>query len=59
MPDLRCPICDKTFDSNQSDALPFCSQRCRLMDLGRWLDERYGLEYEQPEKAENPNPEEN
>jgi endogenous inhibitor of DNA gyrase (YacG/DUF329 family) len=23
--------------------MPFCSHRCRLVDLGRWLDERCGL----------------
>ncbi len=39
---LRCPICDKTFQSSESTALPFCSPRCRQIDLGRWLDERYG-----------------
>jgi endogenous inhibitor of DNA gyrase (YacG/DUF329 family) len=28
------------------------------MDLGRWLDERYGLDYKSPEKTDDPNPEE-
>jgi endogenous inhibitor of DNA gyrase (YacG/DUF329 family) len=23
--------------------LPFCSERCRLIDLGRWLNEDYRL----------------
>jgi endogenous inhibitor of DNA gyrase (YacG/DUF329 family) len=23
--------------------LPFCSERCRLIDLGRWLGEAYGI----------------
>jgi endogenous inhibitor of DNA gyrase (YacG/DUF329 family) len=27
---------------------PFCSDRCRLIDLGRWLGESYGL----PQEAE-------
>ena len=36
----RCPTCDKRFDPQQSPALPFCSHRCRLIDLGRWLDEK-------------------
>jgi endogenous inhibitor of DNA gyrase (YacG/DUF329 family) len=26
--------------------LPFCSDRCRQIDLGRWLDERHGLPVE-------------
>ena len=59
MAGLRCQICDRTFDSSQSAALPFCSERCRLVDLGRWLDERYGLDYESPEKTDNLNLEDN
>jgi len=35
--------------------MPFCSQRCRLVDLGRWLDERYGVPVE-PEEGEGPPP---
>jgi hypothetical protein len=26
--------------------MPFCSERCRLIDLGRWLDEEHGLPVE-------------
>jgi uncharacterized protein len=29
--------------------MPFCSERCRLIDLGRWLDEKHGLPYEPDE----------
>ena len=43
MPPVRCPICGRRFVPEQSPARPFCSQRCRLVDLGRWLDERYPL----------------
>jgi uncharacterized protein len=52
MPSIHCPICEKTFDSSHSAAMPFCSERCRLIDLGRWLDERCGLPYESPESPE-------
>ncbi len=48
---IRCPICDKSFEAEQSAALPFCSDRCRRIDLGRWLDERYTLPVE---RAEDP-----
>ncbi len=34
--------------------MPFCSERCRLTDLGRWLDERYGLPRETEENPESP-----
>ena len=63
MPTLRCPICRKLFDAEKSPSAPFCGERCRLLDLGRWLDERYGLpdeSDESPETAEDgsePDPE--
>ncbi len=37
--------------------MPFCSRRCRTMDLGRWLDEKYGLPVE-PEEEPEQDPEE-
>jgi len=44
----RCPICQKQFDPESSPALPFCSHRCRQIDLGRWLSEQYSLPIEKP-----------
>ena len=32
--------------------MPFCGERCRLTDLGRWLDERYGLPRETEEETD-------
>ncbi len=40
---MRCPICEKNFEPATSNALPFCSERCRTIDLGRWLGESYGM----------------
>ena len=40
---VRCPTCQKPFDSQATRAMPFCSERCRLIDLGRWLDEDIGI----------------
>jgi len=39
----HCPTCHAEFDPAQSSTMPFCSERCRLLDLGRWLDERYSV----------------
>jgi endogenous inhibitor of DNA gyrase (YacG/DUF329 family) len=55
---LRCPICDKLFESEQSPAMPFCCHRCRLIDLKYWLDEDYGLVREPEEEAEDTGSEE-
>ncbi len=40
---MRCPVCEREFESSTSPALPFCSERCRTIDLGRWLGETYSL----------------
>ncbi len=34
--------------------MPFCSERCRLLDLGRWLDEDRGLAIDPEEETEGP-----
>jgi endogenous inhibitor of DNA gyrase (YacG/DUF329 family) len=40
MPD--CPICHKAAAPRaQNGAFPFCSDRCKKIDLGNWLDEKY------------------
>jgi endogenous inhibitor of DNA gyrase (YacG/DUF329 family) len=36
----RCPVCSHTVDPGQ-ERYPFCSARCRLVDLGQWFGERY------------------
>lgn len=52
---MRCPICGKEFDLATSTAKPFCSDRCRSIDLGRWLDESYSLPHvPDPEADELP-----
>jgi endogenous inhibitor of DNA gyrase (YacG/DUF329 family) len=34
-----CPTCGKQFEVAESRAMPFCSDRCKQIDLGRWLSE--------------------
>jgi uncharacterized protein len=36
-----CPICKKSTDSDMDAEFPFCSERCRLFDLGAWSAEKY------------------
>ncbi|KAA5540685.1 DNA gyrase inhibitor YacG [Roseiconus nitratireducens] len=40
---IPCPTCGNRFRMDETQAPPFCSQRCQLIDLGRWLDEDIGL----------------
>jgi hypothetical protein len=37
----QCPICRKPTNSESDADFPFCSERCRLYDLGNWASERY------------------
>ena len=44
----ECPICGAVVDRAKPGAVertayPFCSERCRLVDLSRWLDEDYRI----------------
>jgi endogenous inhibitor of DNA gyrase (YacG/DUF329 family) len=42
----RCPICARTFEADPTalpPGFPFCSERCRLIDLGRWIDGSYSI----------------
>jgi uncharacterized protein len=63
MSKVRCPVCGRPFDSDQSATMPFCGERCRIVDLDRWLSEGYGLpcspeeEPEPPEETDHPEPE--
>lgn len=37
---LRCPTCRTIVDRKNED-FPFCSERCRLIDLGKWASGAY------------------
>lgn len=37
---ILCPICKKPVDPS-SENVPFCSDRCRLLDLGKWASGEY------------------
>ena len=36
----RCPICKKPVKNSDPD-FPFCSERCRTIDLGKWASGQY------------------
>ncbi len=39
---MKCPICKKEVEPGSRYA-PFCSERCRVIDLGNWADEKYRI----------------
>lgn len=41
----RCPTCESPLPEGEKiPSFPFCSDRCRLVDLGKWLNEEYRIE---------------
>jgi endogenous inhibitor of DNA gyrase (YacG/DUF329 family) len=39
----RCPRCGTQVPWKGNPYRPFCSQRCKLIDLGKWVDEEYRI----------------
>ena len=37
---VKCPICKKEV-TRENPEFPFCSSRCRTIDLGNWASEKY------------------
>ena len=37
---MKCPICRKEVAGENPD-FPFCSERCRILDLGNWASGKY------------------
>ena len=55
---LTCSTGGRMFLLDETENPPFCSERCKLIDLGRWMDEEIGLPHEGgPPHAEGFEPE--
>ena len=39
----RCVICHRLLGEGEDRWFPFCSERCKWVDLGRWLGEAYRI----------------
>ena len=57
---MHCPICNKPVkapaEGEPIGIFPFCSDRCRLIDLGRWLDGKYQIPVADDDDAEDAGP---
>lgn len=50
----KCPICDAEVKPRAENKLfPFCSPRCKTIDLGKWLSEEYRVPSGEAESAED------
>jgi endogenous inhibitor of DNA gyrase (YacG/DUF329 family) len=51
---VKCPACKRTGDWFAGPYGPFCSKRCKLLDLGKWFSEKHVVaEPLRPEHLEN------
>ena len=49
---VKCPTCARSIEwSEQFPFRPFCSERCRLIDLGAWLTEKHAIAGSEAEPA--------
>lgn len=52
-PVVACPQCGKEHQWDTGNRFrPFCSERCKLVDLGKWANEEYRVEQREPEFPE-------
>lgn len=55
---VKCPVCGKEVEWVEKNAYrPFCSERCKQIDLGAWAEGKYVVPGEEPAEdgeAENP-----
>ena len=40
---IKCPQCSKSVTWQDNPQRPFCSERCKLIDLGQWADGSYSI----------------
>jgi endogenous inhibitor of DNA gyrase (YacG/DUF329 family) len=46
---VNCPHCQRQCEWRDNPWRPFCSERCKLIDLGAWLEERHAIPGEDAE----------
>jgi endogenous inhibitor of DNA gyrase (YacG/DUF329 family) len=53
-----CPICKRPVSTAERDKpgnhYPFCTERCQLVDLGRWLDGKYQIPVIEEDESDAP-----
>ena len=55
---IHCPTCSKKIIwSTENKFRPFCSERCKLIDLGEWADEKHRVPGEPADPNQPPDEE--
>jgi endogenous inhibitor of DNA gyrase (YacG/DUF329 family) len=51
---VKCPTCRREVPwVAESPYRPFCSERCRLIDLGAWLTEKHAIPDDEPARGDD------
>ena len=60
VPVVKCPTCGKMIEwSEENRFRPFCSERCKLIDLGQWATEAYKIPTAEGEEGQETPPDDN
>jgi endogenous inhibitor of DNA gyrase (YacG/DUF329 family) len=51
---MNCPTCGKPVEWKENPFRPFCSERCQLVDLGRWVEGEYRVPGERVNQDQPP-----
>ncbi|MGE0029510.1 MAG: DNA gyrase inhibitor YacG [Steroidobacteraceae bacterium] len=54
--EVSCPRCGKLHPWQGNQFRPFCSERCKLIDLGAWLEEKHAIPGEEVEIPDDESP---
>jgi endogenous inhibitor of DNA gyrase (YacG/DUF329 family) len=55
---MKCPTCQTEFKRSDTEFPPFCSERCKLIDLGHWLNEEFRIPGDPAGPGDFPDPDE-
>jgi len=55
MKKYQCPICKKPVVFENNPFRPFCSERCKLIDLGKWVGGEYYIPGQEKKESDNNN----
>jgi endogenous inhibitor of DNA gyrase (YacG/DUF329 family) len=55
---IRCPICREMTTWEENPWRPFCSERCKMKDLGAWASEEYRVPGKKEEEEDEEGPKE-
>ncbi len=55
-PEVACPHCGRHHEWRDNPFRPFCSERCKMIDLGDWLAEKHAIPGEPAEIPDSDDP---